>query len=83
VQVNPLVQWRNTSMRDKALLLWAIETRASLIGPDEIIQDAFDPYLFIRDAYLQNREFLISDGKTLAGDPDFDAEFDDGLDNDF
>jgi phospholipid-binding lipoprotein MlaA len=83
VQVNPLVQWRNTSMRDKALLLWAIETRASLIGPDEIIKDAFDPYLFIRDAYLQNREFLISDGKTLAGDPDFDAEFDDGLDNDF
>jgi phospholipid-binding lipoprotein MlaA len=83
VQVNPLVQWRNTSMRDKALILWAIETRASLIGPDKIIEDAFDPYLFVRDAYLQNREFLISDGKTLDGDADFDADFDDGLDEDF
>ncbi len=70
-------------MRDKALLLWAVETRASLIGPDEIIQDAFDPYLFVRDAYLQNREFLVSDGKNVDPDADFDAEFDDGLEDDF
>ena len=83
VQVNPVTLWRNTSMRDKTLILWAIETRAGLIGPDEIIDDAFDPYLFIRDAYLQNREFMINDGKELDDDSDFEDDFDDGFDDDF
>jgi phospholipid-binding lipoprotein MlaA len=83
VQVNPVTLWRNTSMRDKTLILWAIETRAAYIGPDELVKEAFDPYLFLRDAYLQNREFLVDDGKSLEADSDFDADFDDGLDEDF
>ncbi len=86
IQVNPLVQYNNTSVRDKLLLLWTTETRASLIGPDELVQEAFDPYLFLRDAYLQNREFLANDGdmKRLdVEDPDFDEGFDDGLEDDF
>ncbi len=66
------------------LILWTIETRAALIGPDEIIQDAFDPYLFVRDAYLQNREFLINGGSQDTDEflDDMD-EFDDGFDDDF
>ena len=64
VRVNPLIQYDNSSVRDKLLILWAIETRAALIGPDQAVQDAFDPYLFIRDAYLQNRNFLINDSAT-------------------
>ena len=83
VQVNPVTLWRNTSMRDKTLILWAIDTRAALIGPDELVREAFDPYLFVRDAYLQNREFLADDGKSMEADSDFDADFDDGLDDDF
>ena len=76
VQVNPLVQYDNSSIRDKLLLLWIVETRAALIGPDELVQDAFDPYLFLRDAYLQNREFLINDG--VSQDEEFfDEEFED------
>jgi len=79
VRVNALVQMSNTSVRDKLLILWPIETRAALIGPDEIIRDAFDPYLFIRDAYLQNRQFLINDSSTPANEffqDDFEDEFD-------
>lgn len=88
LQVNPLVQYNNTSVRDKALLLWAVDTRASLIGPDELVREAFDPYLFVRDAYLQNREFLVNDGDVRANadgefDDGFDDEFDDGFDEDF
>ena len=37
VQVNPLVQLSNTSVRDKLLILWFIESRAALVGPDEAI----------------------------------------------
>ena len=78
----------NTSIRDKALILWTLDTRASLIGPDELVREAFDPYLFVRDAYLQNREFLLNDGdvRPPAGaefDDETDAVFDDGLDEDF
>jgi len=61
IQVNPLVQMDNSSVRDKLLILWAIETRAALIGPDKVVREAYDPYIFVRDAYLQNREFLIED----------------------
>jgi len=74
VQVNPLIQMNNTSVRDKLLILWTVESRAALIGPDKAVQEAFDPYIFLRDAYLQNREFLIQD-KDIGG-ADSDAELD-------
>jgi phospholipid-binding lipoprotein MlaA len=80
VRVNPLIQYDNSSVRDKLLILWTIESRASLVGPDEVIFDAFDPYLFVRDAYLQNRKFLINNGAISSqdfGDGEFDAEWDD------
>jgi phospholipid-binding lipoprotein MlaA len=76
VQVNPLIQYNNTSIRDKLLILWTIETRASLVGPDELVREAFDPYLFVRDAYLQNREYLINDGQESLEFDEFEDEFD-------
>ena len=77
VRVNPLIQMDNRSVRDKLLILWTIETRAALIGPDELVQDAFDPYLFVRDAYLQNRQFLINDSSTPTEEffEDFEEDF--------
>ncbi|MCP4001289.1 MAG: VacJ family lipoprotein [Gammaproteobacteria bacterium] len=76
-RVNLLNYYSNTSVRDKLLILWAIESRAALVGPDELIFDAFDPYLFVRDAYLQNRAFLINDGIIGETDEGFDDSFDD------
>jgi phospholipid-binding lipoprotein MlaA len=38
-----------------------------LLPLDPTIEKAYDPYAFIRDAYLQRRAFLVSDGK---GEPD-------------
>jgi phospholipid-binding lipoprotein MlaA len=40
-----------------------IDTRASLLPLDETLKNVFDPYAFIRDAYLQRRAYLVSDGK--------------------
>jgi phospholipid-binding lipoprotein MlaA len=39
-----------------------LQRRAALLGTDEQVRETFDPYLFVRDAYLQNRQFKIYDG---------------------
>ena len=35
------------------------DARASLLGPDKLIDEAFDAYVFVRDAYLQRRQGQI------------------------
>jgi phospholipid-binding lipoprotein MlaA len=44
-----------------------IGIRADLLGVDDVISG--DEYLFVRDVYLQNRDYVISDG---AIEDDFD-----------
>ena len=42
---------------------------------DDTISSAYDPYAFVRDAYLQRRAYLVSDGKDTGDalvDPDAD-----------
>lgn len=48
-----------------------IQIRASLLPQDQAVLDSYDPYLFVRDAWLQRREFLIYDGN--PPEPDYDA----------
>jgi len=55
--------------------LHLVDTRRSLLDAEKLISG--DPYLFIRDAYLQRREYLIKDGEL-----DLDSGFDSG-DEDF
>ncbi len=44
--------------------LGAIDKRARMAGPMKIRdQAALDPYLFVREAYLQQREYLVHDGE--------------------
>jgi phospholipid-binding lipoprotein MlaA len=40
-----------------------VDARADLLSLDETLRKVFDPYAFIRDAYLQRRAYLVSDGK--------------------
>jgi phospholipid-binding lipoprotein MlaA len=49
---------------------WAIQTRASLLETEDLVTG--DRYVFIRDVYLQRREFLVNDGETEE-DPFFDS----------
>ncbi|SFI28099.1 VacJ family lipoprotein [Nitrosomonas sp. Nm34] len=45
------------------VFLRVVDKRARLSGPMKIRdQSALDPYLFVREAYTQQREFLIHDG---------------------
>ncbi len=48
-----------------------VQIRASLLPQDEAYRNAYDPYVFLRDAWLQRREYLIYDGNPPA--PDYDA----------
>jgi phospholipid-binding lipoprotein MlaA len=49
------VAWRN-----RLLVLNYVETRASLLKAEPLIGEAVDEYVFIRDAYLQRRKFLMN-----------------------
>ena len=51
-----------------------IQTRANLLPREDDLKDAFDEYLFVRDAWLQNREFKIT-GESAT--PDYDSYLDD------
>jgi phospholipid-binding lipoprotein MlaA len=49
--------------------VWAIElldARYRLLGTDPLVDAAYDPYLFVKNAYLQRRDFQLS---KLSGKP--------------
>ncbi len=48
-----------------------VSLRAELLPFQADIEAASDPYIFVRDVYLQNREFNIYDGE--PPEPDYDA----------
>jgi phospholipid-binding lipoprotein MlaA len=49
------------SLRLTFWLLEELDARSRVLALDELIVG--DEYLFIREAYIQRREFLISDGR--------------------
>jgi phospholipid-binding lipoprotein MlaA len=40
----------------------ALDARSELLSVDQVMRNAYDPYLFVRDAYLQRREYQVRDG---------------------
>ncbi len=60
---DPIREVDDTSTRNSLYALDIIDTRAQLLAVDDIIdQAALDPYIYIRDAWLQRRRSLIYDG---------------------
>jgi phospholipid-binding lipoprotein MlaA len=47
----------------------AIDTRAELLSLDRMREQAFDEYVFIRDAWLQRREYNVRDGDVPEEEP--------------
>ena len=52
----------------------AIDTRARLLDADRVLDEQFDPYVFLRTSYLQRRQGLVYDGKPPKQKFDFDDE---------
>jgi len=61
--VNPLYDVTPDSDRLTLVSVDLIDTRAGLLSASKILEEAaLDPYLFVRDAYLQRRQNLVYDG---------------------
>lgn len=50
------------AVRYSILALRVVDTRARLLDADAALDRAFDRYAFVRNAYLQRREYLVRDG---------------------
>ncbi|SEI98972.1 phospholipid-binding lipoprotein MlaA [Azotobacter beijerinckii] len=57
----PYPYMESTAARYGLFVGEVVDTRASLLAAEKVITG--DRYIFIRDAYLQNREFKVKDGK--------------------
>jgi phospholipid-binding lipoprotein MlaA len=57
---NPRQYIKNTYVKYGLLLPYLVDRRASLLPLDETLKNVYDPYAFIRDAYLAHRAYLIT-----------------------
>jgi phospholipid-binding lipoprotein MlaA len=67
--------------RDPESLVWnmvlldAIDTRAKLLKTEKILDEAaLDPYVFLREAWLQRRNYLVNDGAVNHDDEFFNED---------
>lgn len=51
-----------------------IDTRAQLLAADATIAQSFDPYVFIRDAYMQNRAQMVANNNSMRNYREFQAQ---------
>ncbi|MBK9426602.1 MAG: VacJ family lipoprotein [Gammaproteobacteria bacterium] len=58
------------------MVVEVVDTRAGFLDQEHALEEAYDEYVFVRDAWMQNRDFLISNGQTVV--PDYDSFIDEG-----
>ena len=49
----------------KSIIKWGnknIQTRAPEIDQEQLVDNALDPYAFVKDAYLQHMDYKVYDG---------------------
>jgi phospholipid-binding lipoprotein MlaA len=71
---NPRQYVKNNWVKYGLWLPSLVDTRARLLPLDETLKNVYDPYAFIRDAYLQRRAYLVSDGKVAEEPPLVDPD---------
>ncbi|HNP65196.1 MAG TPA: VacJ family lipoprotein [Woeseiaceae bacterium] len=74
---HPLYHYDNTSVRDKLVVLQIVDLRQNLLTAEKFLEDSKDPYVTLRESYLQNREFEVYDGNPPEDDfyEDFDEDY--------
>jgi phospholipid-binding lipoprotein MlaA len=60
---NPRQYIRNTYVKWGLYGVNLVDKRASVLPLEATLKNVYDPYAFVRDAYLQRRAYLVSDGK--------------------
>ena len=66
---NPIRFLENIEARYSLYLMDELDFRSSLLAYDELIIG--DRYLFVREAYVQNREYVVNDGEVTDEFGDF------------
>jgi len=64
----------NSSVRSKVWLVRLVDVRYRLLSADSILEDSQDPYITIREAFMQNRTFRIYDGDPPSDEDYYDDE---------
>jgi len=59
---HPVSYWAREDHFYTPLILDMVQTRAAFLNQDGTLDEAYDPYTLVRDAWLQNREYKIYDG---------------------
>lgn len=76
---DPLWHYENRNVRNQLEFLRLVNARARLLTTlDTLLEDSRDPYVTIRESYLQNRRYEVYDG-----DPPIDDDFYDDFEDDF
>lgn len=73
---DPLTHYDDSSVRDPLIVLRIIDLRHRLLAAEGLIEDSQDPYITVRESYLQNRNYVIHDGDPPVDD-DFYDDFED------
>lgn len=71
-----LVTYSPTDWRLALTTFNFVQIRSQLLGVDNVLDNALDPYAFLRSHYLQRRQSAIKDGITSGEGSDSDADFD-------
>ncbi|HEX7046549.1 MAG TPA: VacJ family lipoprotein [Gammaproteobacteria bacterium] len=69
-EMDPSLYYVESPEKYYLLGLRIIDLRAQLLDVDSQLENTYDPYTFLRDAYLQRREYLVHDGN-LQRNTDF------------
>jgi phospholipid-binding lipoprotein MlaA len=72
---NPRQYIDNSYWKYGLYLPYLVDKRAALLSLDDTLSRVYDPYAFVRDAYLQRRAYLVSDG-TITEEPLLDPDAD-------
>lgn len=72
-QLDPVRRIDHVPTRNTTYGVGLLDTRATLLEAEELISG--DKYTFIRDAYLQRRDYLINDGEVQDNFGSADEEF--------
>jgi phospholipid-binding lipoprotein MlaA len=74
---DPLWHYDNDPERYQLIALRLVSLRASYLSAESLLEDSFDPYVRLREAYLQNRRYAVYDGNPPVDDDFYDDFYDD------
>ena len=77
VLFNPLLNIDDTNLKIKTNLINILQDRSDLSTLEEELDNSFDSYQFIKDSYIQNRNYKINNGDITDDDEELDFDFDD------